>query len=178
MKLNKIQTLLAILTLFLQACTFNVELNKSLNNKEEETKKIANLLDSLNTAAANADFERYFNYYAEDAIFMGTDATEHWDKKAFMDFSKPFFDRKRAWNFKSIDRHIYFDNCTELAWFDELLETQMKICRGSGVVVKDNKEWKIKQYVLSITIPNLLSDSIVTIKSALEDSIIHKIKMH
>jgi hypothetical protein len=36
------------------------------------------------------------------------------------------------------------------AWFDELLNTQMKICRGSGVLVKKiGQEWKIKQYVLS-----------------------------
>jgi hypothetical protein len=40
------------------------------------------------------------------------------------------------------------------AWFDELLNTQMKICRGSGVLVKIGQEWKIKQYVLSMTIPN------------------------
>jgi hypothetical protein len=30
----------------------------------------------------------------------------------------------------------------------------MKICRGSGVVVKIDGKWKIKHYVLSMTIPN------------------------
>jgi hypothetical protein len=32
-----------------------------------------------------------------------------------------------------------------------LLNTQMKICRGSGVLVKIDGEWKIKHYVLSMT---------------------------
>ena len=40
----------------------------------------------------------------------------------------------------------------------------MKICRGSGVVVKVNSEWKIKQYVLSMTVPNENTDSVVKIK--------------
>jgi hypothetical protein len=34
------------------------------------------------------------------------------------------------------------------------LSTQMKICRGSGVLVKIGNDWKIKHYVLSMTVPN------------------------
>jgi len=30
----------------------------------------------------------------------------------------------------------------------------MGICRGSGVVKKENGVWKVKHYVLSIAIPN------------------------
>jgi hypothetical protein len=52
------------------------------------------------------------------------------------------------------------------AWFDELLNTQMKICRGSGVLVKIGQEWKIKQYVLSMTIPNDNSNKVIELKSA------------
>jgi hypothetical protein len=37
----------------------------------------------------------------------------------------------KAWNFTVLERHIYFDQ-SKKAWFDELLNTQMKICRGSG----------------------------------------------
>jgi hypothetical protein len=53
--------------------------------------------------------------------------------------------------FTALERHIYFfDKTGKTAWFDELLNTQMKICRGSGVLVKKiGQEWKIKQYVLS-----------------------------
>jgi SnoaL-like domain len=56
------------------------------------------------------------------------------------------------------------------------LNTQMKICRGSGVLVKLNNDWKIKQYVLSMTIPNEQVDTIVSLKSALETPLIEQLK--
>jgi outer membrane murein-binding lipoprotein Lpp len=143
----------------------------TLSNK----KQIAAMLDSFNVAAANADYDRYFNYFTEDATFNGTDATENWDKKAFMVWAKKYFDKKTTWNFTSIQRNIYFGKNADIAWFDELLSTQMKICRGSGVVVKQNSEWKVQQYVLSMTIPNDLSNGIIKMKAPLEDSIINKL---
>lgn len=138
----------------------------------ESKKQIAAMLDSFNVAAANADYTRYFNFYTEDATFNGTDATENWDKAAFMAWSKPFFDKKKAWSFTSIKRNIYFGKYPDIAWFEELLNTQMKICRGSGVVVKQGSEWKVQQYVLSTSIPNTKLDSVISIKSIEEDSLI------
>ncbi len=136
---------------------------------------IGAMLDSFNVAAARADYTRYFDFYTADAIFIGTDATEHWNKASFMVWAKPFFDKKRTWNFRSIQRHIYFGKGGDIAWFDELLSTQMKICRGSGVVVKQNNEWKIQQYVLSMTIPNSQTKQIIKFKAAEEDSIITRL---
>ncbi|HEX4957382.1 MAG TPA: nuclear transport factor 2 family protein [Lacibacter sp.] len=147
-----------------------------LPDKTGAEQQIHALLDSFNAAAARADYNRYFSYYAPDAVFIGTDATEHWNKEEFMIWSKPYFDRGRAWNFTSMQRHIYFDTTGQLAWFDELLHTQMKICRGSGVVVKQGTDWKVKQYVLSMTIPNALVDTIVPMKAFQEDSIINVLK--
>jgi ketosteroid isomerase-like protein len=142
----------------------------------ENKLQINNLLDSFNLAAARADYDAYFNYYTDDAVFIGTDATENWDKKSFMIWAKPYFDKGKAWNFTSLERHVYFDRSGNLAWFDELLNTQMKICRGSGVVIKKGNDWKVQQYVLSMTVPNPLSDSVVSIKTAIEDSIIKRLK--
>jgi hypothetical protein len=48
----------------------------------------------------------------------------------------------------------------------------MKICRGSGVVVKDGGRWKVQQYVLSASIPNDQLDSVIKMKSVIEDSLI------
>jgi hypothetical protein len=141
-----------------------------------DEKAVSALLDTLNARAARADFTGYFNLYAEASVFMGTDATERWDKKQFMDWSKPIFDRGRAWNFSSLERHIYFDGSGQLAWFDELLNTQMKICRGSGVAVREGNEWKLKQYVLSMTVPNSLVDTLVPLKAPEEDSLINRLK--
>lgn len=134
------------------------------------------MLDSFNVAAARADYTAYFNFYTEDAIFIGTDATERWTKTEFMQWAKPYFDKKRTWDFSAIDRHIYFSPDGSMAWFDELLNTQMKICRGSGVVVKEGDEWKLKQYVLSTTVPNNNINAVIKLKAHEEDSILQTLK--
>ena len=48
----------------------------------------------------------------------------------------------------------------------------MKICRGSGVLVKQGDDWKVQQYILSTTIPNELIDSVTIMKTIIEDSLI------
>ncbi len=136
---------------------------------DKEKAEIGTMLDGFNVAAAKADFNNYFNYFADESVFIGTDATEVWDKKAFMVWAKPYFDKNKTWNFTSLKRNIYFSKDGKLAWFDELLDTQMKICRGSGVVEKINGEWKIKQYVLSVTVPNEVIDKIVEVKTPIEE---------
>ena len=143
--------------------------------QEKAVKEINILLDSWHKAAAEAKFDAYFNALTEDAVFIGTDATENWNKKAFQAFAKPYFDKGKAWSFKSLERHVYFAKDNKTAWFDELLDTQMKICRGSGVLVKIGNEWKIQHYVLSMTIPNDNSDAVVKIKSPIEDGLISKL---
>jgi len=143
---------------------------------EKEKTEIGTMLDGFNVAAAKADFNTYFNYFADESTFIGTDATEIWDKKAFMVWAKSYFDKKRTWNFTSLKRNIYFSKEGKLAWFDELLDTQMKICRGSGVVEKINGQWKVKQYVLSVTVPNEVVDKVVVEKAPIEDVLIKKMK--
>lgn len=145
-------------------------------NRETEIAQIDSTLNSWHAAASKADYKMYFDLIAEDGVFIGTDATENWNKKDFMVWAKPYFDKGKAWSFTSLERNIYFDKSNELAWFDELLNTQMKICRGSGVLVKKNGEWKIKQYVLSMTIPNSQMDTIVGMKSPIEDELLKSFK--
>jgi len=128
-------------------------------------------------AAAEANYDNYFNLMTDDAIFIGTDANENWNKKAFQIYAKPYFDKGKAWNFKTLERHVYFDKTMQMAWFDELLDTQMKICRGSGILVKENKQWKIKHYVLSMTVPNENSAEVIKIKMAIEDALIKKLQI-
>ena len=142
----------------------------------KEIAKINTVLDSWHKAAAEAKFDTYFGMMSEESIFIGTDATENWNKKDFMAFAKPFFDKGKAWNFTALERHIYFDESGKTAWFDELLNTQMKICRGSGVLVKTGNEWKIKHYVLSMTIPNDNTNEVIKIKEIIENPIIDKLK--
>ncbi len=122
--------------------------------QNDEKEKINSLLDAWHEAAANADFVSYFDKMTEDGVFIGTDATENWQNEAFREFSKPYFDKGKAWSFTAVERNIYVGGDGNFAWFDELLDTQMKICRGSGVLKKQNGQWKIAHYVLSIAVPN------------------------
>lgn len=144
-------------------------------DEKKEKVKINTLLDNWHKAAAKANFTNYFNAMATNSVFIGTDATENWDKAAFQSYAKPYFDKGKAWNFKPLERHIYLSKDLKTAWFDELLDTQMKICRGSGVLLKQNEEWKITQYVLSMTVPNDSADAVVKIKKPIEDAIIQQL---
>ncbi len=146
-------------------------------NPQNESIEINQILDDWHRAAANGDFEIYFNSFADNAVFIGTDPTENWDIESFRDWSKPYFDRGKAWSFKAVERNVYFSESGKIAWFDELLDTRMKICRGSGVLERgDNGEWKIRHYVLSMTIPNENTSEVVEIKSEIEDEILGRMK--
>ena len=147
------------------------------SNAQNDLKaQINNTLDAWHKAAAEANYSNYFDALADDAIFIGTDATENWTKPAFQAFAKPYFDKGKAWSFTALERHIYISEDKKTAWFDELLDTRMKICRGSGVLVFINKQWKIKHYVLSMTIPNDNSDEIIKIKAPIEETLLIDLK--
>lgn len=148
----------------------------SFANAQTDKDKINLTLDTWHKAAADVKFEPYFALMSDDAIFIGTDATENWTKKDFKIWAKPHFDKGKTWNFTALERHIFFDKTGTIAWFDELLNTQMKICRGSGVLVKVGKEWKIQHYVLSMTIPNDEVDAVTKIKAPIEDALIAKLQ--
>jgi hypothetical protein len=116
--------------------------------------KLNNFLDEWHSAAARADIQAYFERIDEDGIYIGTDASEHWTKQAFYDWSKPYFDKGKAWSFHAIERNISFSKDRSIAWFDEKLEASYGNLRGSGVLQLRNGEWKIMQYILSLPVPN------------------------
>jgi hypothetical protein len=137
---------------------------------------IDELLNTWHEAASKADFSEYFSKMADESIFIGTDPTENWDKQSFMSWSKPYFDKGKAWSFSTLERNIFLAEDCKLAWFDELLDTQMGICRGSGVVSKENGEWKVKHYVLSIEIPNENVDQVTRLKKDFDAELIKKLQ--
>src|ERR1700733_7428551 len=100
-------------------------------------------LDDWHEAASVADEARYFNHFAANGVFMGTDATERWTVSEFRAWAKPHFARKSAWSFKPRDRHIDFSADGNTAWFDEMLDTpNLGVCRGSGVLIHAGNIWK------------------------------------
>jgi hypothetical protein len=121
---------------------------------------ISQILDEWHLAAATADADAYFGRMADDAVYVGTDATEVWSKAEFYSFARPYFDRGKAWSFRADDRNVYLQG-GDMAYFDELLSTWMGPCRGSGVLIYTGGEWLIKHYVLSMTIPNDDVDAVI-----------------
>jgi len=149
----------------------------SLYAQQDEAKfQIDTVLDGWHKAAANADFNAYFDKMTSDGVFIGTDATENWQNEAFKVFSKPYFDKGKAWSFTAIKRNIYLNETADFAWFDELLDTQMKLCRGSGVLKKVGATWKIAHYVLSIAIPNENVSEVIQMKEKKDSLLMIKLK--
>lgn len=144
--------------------------------QENEKKAIALTLDNWHKAASEADFETYFDLMTDDGVFLGTDATENWQNQEFKEFSKPYFDKGKAWSFTAVERNIYLNQQVDLAWFDELLDTQMEICRGSGVLKKVDGEWKIAHYVLSIAVPNENVSELITLKKQKDSLLLVQLK--
>ncbi len=154
----------------------SAQVKRTEQNILANKKKISENLDAWHKAAAETDFKKYFALMTDDAVFIGTDATEKWDVKEFKKFSKPYFDSGKAWSFTAIQRNIYLNDNRGLAWFDELLDTHMGICRGSGVMQKENGKWKVQHYVLSIEIPNENVKEITLIKKDFDKNLISKLR--
>lgn len=113
-----------------------------------------------------------------EGVFLGTDATENWQNEEFKAYAKPHFDKGRAWIFTAVERNIYLNESNDFAWFDELLDTQMKLCRGSGVLQKEEGTWKIAHYVLSITVPNENVTELISLKKVSDSILTQKLKEH
>ncbi|MDR0802040.1 nuclear transport factor 2 family protein [Fluviicola sp.] len=145
MKTHKLS--LAVLAVFWLVSGFTIQ-------KVSETEIIDSLIDNWYKAAAEANYANYFGLMADHFIFMGTDPSERWNKEQFGAFCKSYFDQGKTWDFRKIERHIEISKDGKTAWFDEKISTWMKDCRGSGVLVKTGKEWKLAQYNLSVLIEN------------------------
>jgi hypothetical protein len=121
---------------------------------EYSEKEIINLLDNWHKAAADANLQEYFDLMTENATYIGTDPSERWTRQEFYGFCEPYFEKGTTWDFKAFDRKIYTSEGKKTIWFDELLNTWMGVCRGSGVLVWENGNYKISHYHLSVTIKN------------------------
>lgn len=153
------RTLLLLTAIIISSCG---------SQKTIATDQLDRTIDNWHLAAATASYDDYFNLMTSDAVFIGTDATENWQLQEFKAFSKPYFDKGKAWSFTSLERHIYQYN--RVIYFDELLDTQMGICRGSGILKKEDGVYKIAHYVLSIAVPNENVASLTELKKLWDDN--------
>ena len=68
-------------------------------------------IDKWHRDAADGNHDDYIGAMTGDGVFIGTDATERWTTAEFSVWSKPYFDRKKTWNFA---RH-YEQRCSTCA---------------------------------------------------------------
>jgi hypothetical protein len=123
-------------------------------SEQQTINRVDSLINEWHFAAAKADEDAFFGRMTEDGIYIGTDATERWLRDELREWSKEYFKRETAWDFKPLSRNINLGPGGQIAWFDELLDTWMGTCRSSGIMELIEGEWKIKYYHLSIAVPN------------------------
>lgn len=126
----------------------------SLNFGYAQEKNLDTLVNCWHKAAGTANFENYFGFMSADFVFLGTAPGERWNKQAFATFSKPYFDKGKAWDFTPSNRIWMYGKDSTIAWFDEDLATWMRGCRGSGILQKTNGKWEIVYYNLTVLIEN------------------------
>jgi ketosteroid isomerase-like protein len=156
-------TFLLAKVLFLTIALSVVSLFSFANdNAELEKTRIDKVLNSFHQAAADAKEKPYLDLLSEDAIFLGTDASERWTKETFKAFVIPYFSKGEGWLYMPLQRNINLIESSQVAFFDELLSSKIYgTCRGSGVLIKTKQGWKISQYSLSIPMPNGIAKALV-----------------
>ena len=149
----KKQLYILLAVIFLFGCNKDVKIIDA-KTKVSIKKDINVFLSDWHHTASVANYKAYFGKMDNVSVFIGTDATENWSKQQFEDYSKPHFDKGKAWDFKAVERNVYVNSTGNFVWFDEHLLTKRGTFRGSGVVERKDNTWKIKHYVLSVPIPN------------------------
>ena len=130
------------------------------------------LLDELHAAAARSDGPAYFELFTEDAVFIGTDVRERWSLAQFRARSEPIFADGRGWFYAKRDRRIIVGppHCG-VAWFDEVLDSRdYGTSRGTGVLLRTVRGWKVAQYALAHPIPNDVGKEVLARIQAFEAS--------
>ena len=138
--------------------------------RADTPEEVGIILDAFHRAAAESKFEDYVALMSDQMVFLGTDGTERWQGQAFRDFARPYFDSGEGWTYIAGERHVTLSPDGQIAWFDEALENaKLGRCRGSGVLVKRDDQWRIAQYNLSIPVPNSLAEGLVAGIAGLEN---------
>jgi ketosteroid isomerase-like protein len=130
--------------------------------KLSPTEEVNAVVDAWHLAAEKSDEERYFSFFTDDAVFLGTDATERWPVAEFRKYTHDRFQKGTAWTIRAKVRRVSFSPDGKVAWFDEEVENKRwGVSRGSGVLVRLGRQWKIAQYNYCVPIPNDLLVKVV-----------------
>jgi hypothetical protein len=126
-------------------------------------------VDGWHDDAAHARM-RYFDKMAPDGVYIGTDRSELWQRDAFREWGRKYFEgRQAAWVFHPTRRNVYATPDGTVIWFDELLDTEnMGHCMASGVIRRTAAGFEIVHYQLSLAVPNDVAKQVLGIVTAAE----------
>ncbi|MBL8755735.1 MAG: nuclear transport factor 2 family protein [Planctomycetes bacterium] len=131
---------------------------------------VAQVLDDFHDAAAVGDEARYFAILPDDALFLGTDGTERWTGTQFRAFAMPYFERDSAWTYVCLQRFVDVEPDGDVAIFDETFDNAAYgECRGSGVLARRGDRWVLRQYHLTVPVPNDVSREVAARIRAFQD---------
>ena len=137
---------------------------QSASDRASADTAIRATLDALHDAASRADAQRYWSLFARDAVFLGTDPAERWTLDQFKAYANPIFGSGRGWTYQPVRRAVTVAPDAQTAWFDEdLANAKLGLCRGTGVLVREQGIWKIAQYTLTVPVPNDLMPRVIDI---------------
>lgn len=124
------------------------------HRRSRDVDAVHRALDAWHGAAAEGDVDGYFARLAEDAVFLGTDATERWTRDEFLDYTRAVHAKSGGmWAIEPFDRHVVVEG--DHAWIDEgLRHVNYSDWRGTGVLRRDGQDWTIVHYSMTFTIPN------------------------
>jgi ketosteroid isomerase-like protein len=130
---------------------------------EGDAQAVQRLVDAWHAAAAAVDAEGYLEALSADAVFLGTDPEERWDKAGFTAYVRHYFvDLKRGWTYVPSRRQVMFSPDGRMAWFDERLENAgYGVLRGTGVLRLEEKGWRICHYSMTFAITNERTKAVV-----------------
>ena len=138
---------------FLSSNLYTHTLTEDFDISDDKLILIDALLDGLHLDAHKGNFKPYFARFSSDAVFLGTDKNERWTIEEFKAYAKPAFADGHGWTYALVERN--WEGVGDIRWFDEILFNQkLGYCRGTGIVHRNNGEWKIAHYALNMLIPN------------------------
>jgi hypothetical protein len=141
----KNMSLIILLFVTLFSCAQNIQ------SQQTDIAAINKVLDDYHQAAANGEWDIYFDLMSDDGVFIGTDAGERWVKQEFRQYSSG----SNGWVYTPQQRNVNITPDGLSAWFDEaLLSQSYGSSRGTGVLMLTAVGWKISQYHLTLPIPN------------------------
>ena len=137
----------------LKAIAVSLALLPAIASADDQRAATDALIDGLHQDAHKGNFQAYFERYTPDAVFLGTDKSERWTIEEFKVYAKPAFEDGHGWTYLVKERNWEGEGNT--LWFDEvLINEKLGHCRGTGVIILIDDEWKIAHYALTMLVPN------------------------